>query len=524
MLNYKTYDHTQHFILIIALNLLLIQSSFAQTYTQSGGTATLTGKTYSTSSANTSGITLSNSATLTISSSSVSTTGNTSSEDSSNFYGQNAGVLVKSASTLTMTGCNIKTTGSGANGVFSTGSGSTIVLTNDTIYCSGSSGHGIDATVTGKITANNCIITTTNSHGAAYASDRGSGTVIVNGGTANTSGSDSPAIYSTGAFTISDATMIATKSEGFVIEGANSVTITNSSLSGANTTRGWGNLIYQSMSGDATGTDGTFKMTGGTLAYTATTGPAIFVTNSTGIITLTGVTISNSSTQFIKAAAGSWGTSGSNGGHVIFTADNETISGTIICDNISSIALTFQNGTNYTGLIDSASLTMDATSSWTLSGTSYIRVFSDASGISGTSITNITGNGYNIYYNPNLSGNSSLGSKTYSLVNGGYLLPYGATAAVEENSTSAYTYSLGQNYPNPFNPTTKISYQLAEPGFVSLKVYNISGAEVADIINESQASGLHEVTFKAANLPSGMYIYRIKSGSYQEIKKMILLK
>ena len=265
-------------------------------------------------------------------------------------------------------------------------------------------------------------------------------------------------------------------------------------------------------------------MTGGTLAYTATTGPAIFVTNSTGIITLTGVTISNSSTQFIKAAAGSWGTSGSNGGHVIFTADNETISGTIICDNISSIALTFQNGTNYTGLIDSASLTMDATSSWTLSGTSYIRVFSDASGISGTSITNITGNGYNIYYNPNLSGNSSLGSKTYSLVNGGYLLPYGATAAVEENSTSAYTYSLGQNYPNPFNPTTKISYQLAEPGFVSLKVYNISGAEVADIINESQASGLHEVTFKAANLPSGMYIYRIKSGSYQEIKKMILLK
>ena len=266
-------------------------------------------------------------------------------------------------------------------------------------------------------------------------------------------------------------------------------------------------MIYQSMSGDATGTDGTFKMTGGTLAYTATTGPAIFVTNSTGIITLTGVTISNSSTQFIKAAAGSWGTSGSNGGHVIFTADNETISGTIICDNISSIALTFQNGTN-----------------WTLSGTSYIRVFSDASGISGTSITNITGNGYNIYYNPNLSGNSSLGSKTYSLVNGGYLLPYGATAAVEENSTSAYTYSLGQNYPNPFNPTTKISYQLAEPGFVSLKVYNISGAEVADIINESQASGLHEVTFKAANLPSGMYIYRIKSGSYQEIKKMILLK
>jgi hypothetical protein len=496
----------------------------AQTYTQSGGTATLSGKTYSTSTANTSAITLSNSAVLTISASTVTTSGNTSSEDSSNFYGVNAGVLVKSASTLNMTGCNIRTTGSGANGVFSTGANSTVVLTNDTIYCSGSSGHGIDATIGGKITANNCSITTTNGHGAAYATDRGGGTIIVNGGIANTTGTDSPGLYSTGTFTVKDAVVTATNSEGFVIEGANSIALTNTSLSGANTSRGWGGLIYQSMSGDATGTQGTFTMTGGALNYPATTGPAIFVTNSTGVITLTGVTVSNSSSQFIKAASGQWGTSGSNGGTVTFTADKTTFSGSITCDNISSISLTFKDTTNYTGLIDSASLSLDATSKWTLTGTSYIRVLSDASGISGTSITNIVGNGYNIYYNKNLSGNSSLGGKNFSLVNGGYLLPYGATAAVNDISSDSPAYKLEQNFPNPFNPDSKISYQLAAQGFVSLKVYNINGAEVATLVNEVQTSGEHEVIFKVLNLPSGLYIYRLQSGNYQETKKMILLK
>ena len=75
----------------------------------------------------------------------------------------------------------------------------------------------------------------------------------------------------------------------------------------------WGVMIYQSMSGDAQGTKGTYTMTGGSLAYTPSSGPLFYVTNSTGVITLKGVTVSSGSGILVKASAGDWGNSGSNG-------------------------------------------------------------------------------------------------------------------------------------------------------------------------------------------------------------------
>ena len=93
-------------------------------------------------------------------------------------------------------------------------------------------------------------------------------------------------------------------------------------------------------------------------------------------------------------------------------------------------------------------------------------------------------------------------------------------------------FELSQNYPNPFNPTTIIQYSIPiveshEPHLqqrVQLKVYDILGKEVETLVNENKASGIHEVTFHADNLPSGIYIYRITAGNYTEQKKMILLK
>jgi hypothetical protein len=85
-------------------------------------------------------------------------------------------------------------------------------------------------------------------------------------------------------------------------------------------------------------------------------------------------------------------------------------------------------------------------------------------------------------------------------------------------------YALYSNYPNPFNPETKIKYCIAKPGFVTLKVYDILGKEVATLVNGTQKEGEYEVSFNAANLTAGVYIYSLKSGVFSESKKMLLIK
>ena len=90
-------------------------------------------------------------------------------------------------------------------------------------------------------------------------------------------------------------------------------------------------------------------------------------------------------------------------------------------------------------------------------------------------------------------------------------------------------YYLQQNYPNPFNPSTKIKYQIPEAGFVSLKVFDVLGNEVADLVNENKPAGVYEVEFsshsgKVRNLPSGVYFYTLNSGDFVSTKKMLLIK
>ena len=86
------------------------------------------------------------------------------------------------------------------------------------------------------------------------------------------------------------------------------------------------------------------------------------------------------------------------------------------------------------------------------------------------------------------------------------------------------TYSLEQNYPNPFNPSTTIKYQLPKAGFVTLKIYDILGREVASLVKEYQHGGKYSVDFKASKLSSGVYIYELKTPDYNSCKKMILTK
>ncbi len=85
-------------------------------------------------------------------------------------------------------------------------------------------------------------------------------------------------------------------------------------------------------------------------------------------------------------------------------------------------------------------------------------------------------------------------------------------------------YNLFQNFPNPFNPTTMIKYSVPTREFVSLKIYDVLGNEIADLVNENKEAGNYEVSFDASNYPSGLYIYSITAGSFNQVRKMMLLK
>jgi hypothetical protein len=85
-------------------------------------------------------------------------------------------------------------------------------------------------------------------------------------------------------------------------------------------------------------------------------------------------------------------------------------------------------------------------------------------------------------------------------------------------------FDLSQNYPNPFNPATTISFNLPSKSFISLKVYDALGREVANIVSEEMSAGSYSRQWNAASMPSGVYFYRLIAGSYTETKKLMLLK
>jgi hypothetical protein len=85
-------------------------------------------------------------------------------------------------------------------------------------------------------------------------------------------------------------------------------------------------------------------------------------------------------------------------------------------------------------------------------------------------------------------------------------------------------YSLSQNYPNPFNPTTNIEFSIPKSEFVTLKIYNVLGKEVATLVSEKLAAGKYDYEWNAGSLASGVYLYKIQAGNYVRAKKMILLR
>ena len=110
-------------------------------------------------------------------------------------------------------------------------------------------------------------------------------------------------------------------------------------------------------------------------------------------------------------------------------------------------------------------------------------------------------------------------------INEAYIDTLETPVSVEEITNEIPTgYLLSQNYPNPFNPSTKISFQLPDAGFTSLKVYDVLGNEIATLVNKELQSGNYSVEFNAKALPSGIYLYKLQSAGFFHAKKMMLIK
>jgi hypothetical protein len=385
-----------------------------------GKTATKSNQTIIATKKDQAGIKVTKGGSLTLAGGAVIKTGDTSSEENSNFYGINAGVLAEASSKINIKNSTISTNSSGSNGVFATGAGTKITVSNVKINTTGNSSRGLDATLTGTIIAANVDISTKGTHCAALATDRGNGTVSLTGGTLTTAGEGSPGIYSTGTISAKNARITATGSEAAVIEGKNTITLINTTIAG---TVKRGVMLYQSFSGDAEVGTSKFTMKGGTL--TAAAGPVFYATNTDAIVELSGAKVIGASGMLISAGADSWGTKGSNGAILAFNASNETLSGNIICDNISTIAVSLKNSTTLKGYINkqntakAMTLTLDKTSVWNVTGTSYLTSLTDAE----EALSNIKDNGNTIYYNSNDKANNWLSGKTYTLTDGGKLTP-----------------------------------------------------------------------------------------------------
>ncbi len=95
---------------------------------------------------------------------------------------------------------------------------------------------------------------------------------------------------------------------------------------------------------------------------------------------------------------------------------------------------------------------------------------------------------------------------------------------IEVQISSPKKFKLEQNFPNPFNPSTIISYSIPEGSFVQMRVYNILGEQVAQLVNERKEAGTYNVQFDASDLQSGIYIYQISAGNFLQVRKMMLVK
>lgn len=346
----------------------------------------------------------------------VTKTGDSDGGDNTSFYGTNSAIIARNGANLTLKNITVETNATGANGVFSYGGfattnnsssdSTTITISDSTITTKKDNSGGIMTTGGGKMTAFNLTIKTAGTSSAAIRTDRGGGTVDVDGGTYITTGVGSPSIYSTANIIVKNAKLISEASEGIIIEGKNSVAIENTTVTDSNTklngqSTTYKNIfLYQSVSGDAA--DGTSEFTAKNSTITTNNGDSFYVTNTSAIINLTNNKIVNndSTGNFLRVQKDSWGKTGSNGGDVELNLTNQDVTGNIVIDSISTLKMNmsssyFEGILNGNNRAKSINLKLDSSSKIKLTKDSYISSLEDAD----NSYSNIDFNGYKLYVN-----------------------------------------------------------------------------------------------------------------------------
>lgn len=311
--------------------------------------------------------------------------------DTSSFYGVGAAALVTDG-TLKISDSTISTDAKGGAGVFAYGGG-TAYVSDTTITTKQDTSGGIHVAGGGTLYAWDLNVETNGESSAAIRSDRGSGTMVVDGGSYTSNGTGSPAIYSTADISVNNATLTANGSEAVCIEGLNTIRLFNCTLSGnmpanAQNDCDWNVILYQSMSGDSEQGNSTFEMVGGSL--TANNGGMFYTTNTESTFLLDGVDITPSAENdfFLKCTgnenARGWGQSGANGADCSFTARNQAMEGDVIWDSISQLDFYMLDGSTLTGAVlddetnagsggdGCANLYISADSTWVVTGDSVL--------------------------------------------------------------------------------------------------------------------------------------------------------
>ena len=320
-----------------------------------------------------------------------------SSEDSdsgntSSFYG-NAAALLATAGELKISDSVIESDSAGGAGAFAYGDGTVWISDCEITTKKGTSG-GVHAAGGGTLYASNLTVSTEGGSSAAIRSDRGGGTMVIDGGTYTTSGTGSPAIYSTADISVHNAVLTAENSEAVCIEGLNTIRLFDCDLTGdmpADNEQNdvlWNVIVYQSMSGDSQEGNGTFEMVGGSV--TAKNGGMFYTTNteSTFILNDVDITYADNSDFFLRCTGNAngrgWGQSGANGADCTFTGISQEMEGDLIWDQISQLEFYMTEGSTLTGAAvrdDTYSggsgdgfcnLYIDGTSTWIVTGDSVL--------------------------------------------------------------------------------------------------------------------------------------------------------
>ena len=311
--------------------------------------------------------------------------------DNSSFYGVGAAVLATEGTAYVKDG-SVTTDAAGGAGLFAYGDG-TVYASGTIVKTTQDTSGGVHVAGGGTLYGWDLDVETNGESSAAIRSDRGGGTMVIDGGNYVSNGVGSPAVYSTADIAVSNATLTANGSEAICIEGLNSIHLYDCDLTGNmsdldQNDNTWTVILYQSMSGDSEVGNSTFQMDGGSL--TSENGGVFYTTNTESTITLNNVDINyNDDNEFFLQCTGNtnqrgWGQSGVNGADCHFTGISQDMQGDVIWDSISDLDFYLTEGSSLTGaVVDDESYAgeggegycnvyVSADSTWTVTGDSTV--------------------------------------------------------------------------------------------------------------------------------------------------------